>query len=196
MWRDKLEKFAKKLQHPAWGYIHSKRVLDLSIKLAKEQNYDIDLDSITAASFLHDIGAFPDYRVNNTDHSDRSIQLIDEILPKYNFPSDKIPIVKEIIEGHMFYREPSSNIESIIFHDADVLDFMGFIGIARLLSIVGLDDWTPDLQSAIKLIDQFSKELPNKLHSPLAKKIGESRRIEMISFLTGLSEETNDLKLL
>jgi len=52
MWRDKLENFAKKLQHPAWGYIHSKRVLDLSIKLAKEQNYDIDLDSIIAASFL------------------------------------------------------------------------------------------------------------------------------------------------
>jgi hypothetical protein len=35
----------------------------------------------------------------------------------------------------------------VIFHDADTLDFMGAIGVTRLLSIVGLDDWTPGLET-------------------------------------------------
>ncbi|MFX0093291.1 MAG: HD domain-containing protein [Candidatus Hodarchaeota archaeon] len=196
MWRAELEKLAKTLQHPAWGYSHSQRVLELSLNLAKEQNHKIDTDSIVAASFLHDVGAFKDYRIEGIDHSDRSVQLVDEILPKISFPQEKLPIVKDIIEGHMFYKEPSSRIESILFHDADVLDFMGFIGITRLLSIVGLDNWTPNTQSAIELIEKFSKELPDKLCSPLAIKMGEIRRIEMISFLKGLSEETDELKLL
>jgi hypothetical protein len=109
---------------------------------------------------------------------------------------NKIPAVKEIIDGHMFYREPSSRIEAIIFHDADVLDFMGFIGITQLLAIVGISDWTPDVKSALELIQKFSIELPEKLHTPLAQKIGDKRKNEMVSFLNGLFEESNDLTLI
>ncbi len=197
MWnKTELEDFVKTLRHPAWGWSHCQRILELSLRLAKEQNFKVDVESITAASFLHDIGSFPQYKVESMDHTDRSIQLIDKILPKYNFPVDKIPVVKEIIAGHMFYHEPSTRIEAIVFHDADVLDFMGCIGITRLLAIVGISDWTPDVKSAIKLIEKFSNELPEKLHTPLAQKMGEKRKNEMVSFLHSLIEESNELTLI
>ncbi|UCB44614.1 MAG: HD domain-containing protein [Spirochaetota bacterium] len=193
-WEKNIKKFAETLSHPAWGHHHSERVLKLSIHLAKKQNHDIDIDSIIAASYIHDVGAFPEYRVNDMDHSDRSIDLAEEILVNRHFPVEKIKIVKDVIKGHMFYRKPSSRIESIIFHDSDVLDFMGFIGVTRILAIVGLDDWTPDLKSAVRLIKKFRKELYGKLHTPLAKEIGKAREKEMEQFITKLSSETNDLK--
>jgi HD superfamily phosphodiesterase len=91
---------------------------------------------------------------------------------------------------------PTSSVEAVLFHDADTLDFMGAIGIARLLSIVGLDDWTPDLSSAVKLIQRFTQELPEKLHTSQAKEMGEVRQAEMAAYLAALSSETNGLEFL
>ena len=96
----------------------------------------------------------------------------------------------------MFYANPTSQIEAIIFHDADVLDFMGAIGVTRLLSIVGLDDWTPDLKSAIELIQRFSRDLPGKLHTPQARQMGKVRQAEMETYLAALSNETRNLHVL
>ena len=107
-----------------------------------------------------------------------------------------IPLVKDIIRGHMFYENPTSQNESVIFHDADVLDFMGIIGVTRLLSIVGISDWAPDLRSAIERIQQFIKELPVKLHTPQARQIGKIRQKEMETYLETLSKETRNLQVL
>ncbi len=196
MWKQQLLAFTEKLQHPAWGTSHFQRIYELSIQLAKEQNIDVDQDALFAAAYLHDIGAFEPYRRPEIDHAVRSIQLVEEILTPMDFPAEKIPIVKDIIRGHMFYEIPPSNIESIIFHDADVLDFMGIIGVTRLLSIVGISDWAPDLRSAVELIKRFIKELPEKLHTNQARKIGEIRQKEMEIYLETLSKETQNLQVL
>ena len=96
----------------------------------------------------------------------------------------------------MFYAKPSSQIEVVIFHDADTLDFMGYIGITRILSIVGLDDWTPDLKTAVTLIRRFSKQLPKSLHTPQAQEIGKARQAEMQTYIKALSDETSRFKVL
>ncbi|MCG8571018.1 MAG: HD domain-containing protein [Spirochaetes bacterium] len=196
MWKEKLIEFSKNFNHPAWGFHHSERVMALSIYLAEQQKMLIDQDIITAASFLHDIGAFNQYRKADVDHSDRSAELITDILTEINFPTGKIPAVQLVVEGHMFYRNPSDSQEAIIFHDADTLDFMGYIGITRLISIVGMDDWTPDVQSAITLIKDFSKKMLSHLQTPLAQQIGQERKKEMDNFLEKLSDQTCGLKKL
>jgi len=68
---------------------------------------------------------------------------------------------------------------------------MGTIGITRILSIVGIDDWTPDLKSAIKLIERFSKELSQSLVTKKAQEIGQIRKKEMEDFLKNLASQTN-----
>jgi len=90
----------------------------------------------------------------------------------------------------MYDQAPSKAIEAVVFHDADTLEFLGVIGITRILSIVGLDDWTPDLKSAVGLIRRFSQELPEKLVTPLAKESGLKRKWEMQDFLRLLESES------
>ena len=192
MWKQKLLDFAKEFEHPAWGFSHFNRIHELALELVKSQRLDIDEDVLYAAAYLHDIGAFKPYSQEGKDHADVAIDNCNDILKSIEFPNEKIASVKDAIKSHMFHVKPEENIESQIFHDADTLDFMGTIGIARILSIVGIDDWTPDLKSAIKLIERFSKELPQSLVTEKAKEIGQIRKKEMDVFLKNLAGQTNN----
>ena len=196
MWKDKIFDLVKEFKHPAWGISHFTRVYKLSLELVKVDQLRIDYDALYAAAYLHDIGAFKPYSQKEKDHSDVAIENCDDILGSTDFPQDKFQLVKDIIKSHMFYATPVNNLESKIFHDADTLDFMGTIGVTRILSIVGKEDWTSDLSSAIKLIKKFSTELPSSLVTNVAQKIGEVRKKEMEEFLKNLAEETNQYEFL
>lgn len=192
MWQKELDTYLKTFEHPAWGYAHSRRVYATCLELAESEGAAVDWDALLAASYVHDLGAFPPYRREKVDHADRSAQVAGKLLAGYGFPAAKIPLVKVIVSGHMFYSDPGAELEAVVFHDADVLDFMGCVGITRLLAVVGLDDWTPDLNSALKLIRKFSRELPGKLHLASAREIGGRRREEMHRYLAELGTETGD----
>ena len=196
MWKDKLIEIVKDFKHPAWGFTHFTRVYELSLELAKAQEAEVDDEALYAAAYLHDIGAFEPFRQEGRDHSDIAIENCDEILKSIDFPSGKVPLVKEIIKSHIFYAKLGESIESKIFHDADTLDFLGMIGITRILSIVGKADWTPNVKSAINLIEKFSNDLPKNLHTDPAKEIGKVRQKEMIEYLEKLGHETNKLDLI
>jgi len=196
MWKQQILSFVEEFEHPAWGVPHSKRVYKLSLHLAELQNTEVDQDCLFAAAYLHDMGAFEPYKQPGVDHAERSVQIVGEVLASVGFPTEKVSLVEEIVHGHMFYADPANRDEVVLFHDADTLDFMGSIGIARLLSIVGLDDWTPDLNSAVKLIERFSQELPGRLYTPQGKEIGRVRQAEMLAYLTALSNETSGLETL
>ena len=192
MWKQKLLDFTKEFEHPAWGFSHFNRIHELALEIASAQQVDIDVDVLYAAAYLHDIGAFKPYSQEGKDHADVAIENCDEILKSIDFPNEKIASVKDAIKSHMFHVKPEENMESKIFHDADTLDFMGAIGITRILSIVGLDDWTPDLKSAIKLIERFSKELPQSLVTKKGQEIGQIRKKEMDVFLKNLARQTKN----
>ncbi len=196
MWKSKLLEFVKPFTHPAWGITHFQRIYELATKLAEKEKLDVDRDSMFAAAYLHDIGAFEPYSQKGKDHSEVAIENCSEILLSIGFPEDRIDLVKDIIKGHMFYVKPSDIKESIIFHDADTLDFMGTIGISRILAIVGKEDWTPDLKSAIFLIQKFHDELPLQLYTTAAKEICSERLFEMKDFLGKLSQQTKDFELI
>lgn len=192
MWKNRLLDFTKKFEHPAWGFSHFNRIYELALELALSQQLDVDKDVLFAAAYLHDIGAFKPYSQKGKDHSDVAIEHCNDILKSIDFPMKKISLVKDVIKSHMFYVKPEENTESKIFHDADTLDFMGSIGVTRILSIVGIEDWTPDLKSAIELLEKFSKELPQSLVTEKAREIGQIRKKEMDVFLKNLAKQTND----
>ena len=196
MYRESISQFAERFQHPAWGINHFKRVYSMSLKLAEAEKVDLDEEAIFAAAFLHDMGAFEPFKDSLIDHADRSTQLCVDKLLQFKFPAQKIALVKDIIEHHMFYSDSGTSFEAVVFRDADMLDFMGYIGITRMLSIVELDNWTPNLKSALDLIYKFSIELPEKLITSEAKKIGYIRKAEMEEYLKVLSKETEDFKYL
>ena len=95
-----------------------------------------------------------------------------------------------------FSAEPGTSREALLLHDADTLDLLGAIGVARVLSLVGLDDWAPDLPSAVRLIDRYSRELPERLALPGARALALVRQREMTAFLTSLATETGGFSTL
>ena len=196
MWRDYILVFAEKFEHPAWGFNHCNRVYKTAMDIAKVEGLVVDEEIIYAAAYIHDMGAFEPYKIADVDHAERSAQLTEETLNNLKFPEDKIKQVKEVIEHHMFYAELGPSSEAVVFRDSDVLDFMGIIGITRLLSIVGKDDWTPSLDVAIELIQKFSDELLEKLVTNEAYRIGTIRKVEMDDFLDRLNVETDNLEYL
>ena len=193
MWRQKLATFIGQYEHPGWGIAHSERVYELALELAKQQDISVDQDALLAAAYLHDVGALDPYKQEGVDHAERSAALANESLIYAGFPPNKMPLVKEIILGHMFYAERPTLIEAVVFRDANTLDFLGAIGVARILASVGLDDQTPNMQKAVSLLQRFSRELPGTLLTRPAKRIGKVRQAEMQSFLAALSNETDKL---
>ena len=127
MWKEKLIEIVKDFEHPAWGLSHFTRVFELSLELAKVQQVNVDDEALYAAAYLHDIGAFEPYRQESKVHSDIAVENCDEILNSIEFPSEKIPLVKEIIKSNMFYAKLGVSIESKIFYDAILLIFWGLL---------------------------------------------------------------------
>ena len=196
MWKEHLREFVDSFKHPAWGLSHSARVYEMALHLAQEQSAALDEDALLAAAYLHDIGALGDYRQPGMDHAERSVQVIGDILAATDFPPEKIPLVKDIILGHTFQARPTSPLEAVLFHDADILDFMGYVGVTRLLALVGKHDWAPDPAGALGTIRRFSRQMPALLLTSQAQSIGQSRLAEMESYLSGLTAETDNLRTL
>lgn len=196
MWKEALHAFLGEFSHPAWGTGHSRRVYDLALRLAEQEGVAVDAECLYAAAHVHDLGALEPYREEGVDHIERSLQAAPAILSQVGFDMDRYDRVAGCIGGHMFYTRPENWPEDIVFHDADTLDFMGDIGIARVLSIVGKDEWAPDLPSAIDLVRRFRLELPDTLVTASAGFIAKARRTEMERFLEGVSEATDGLRFL
>ena len=191
-WKATIYQFSKdNLQHSAWGVSHYERNYLLSKKIAKLENIKIDDDVLFATAFLHDIGVFEPYIIEGAEHSKIAVDNVVNILRPSGFPMEKINDVKASIMSHMFYAEVSKNEVSRIFHDADTLDFLGNIGIARIISATTRHKWATDLPAAIKTIEKFNSELPSKLIFNSSKEIASKRAKEAALFVGSLKVESN-----
>lgn len=191
-WRDSVRAFAEAhLQHTAWGPAHARRDFQVTMMLAHEEKVPVDTDALYAAAYLHDMGGIPPYAVAGVDHGDRSIQLVDTLLQAWGFPMQKAPLVKEIIDHHQYYRPADTLAIAILFRDADILDFMGAIDIARIVSLTTREGFTPDLSHAIQVIRKQMADMPGLLQSATAKQEGQRRVAAMRAFLDALAQESD-----
>ncbi len=111
----------------AHGYPHVERVRKLALWLSKF--YEVDEEVIEIAVLLHDIGRL----CGGDEHAHESAILARRLLEVLNYPKDKLEKVIEAIEAHSYTSgvEPKS-LEAKIVSDADKLDALGSIGIARV----------------------------------------------------------------
>lgn len=190
-WKKSIYQYAEtNVKHSAWGLAHSERDYQISIDLAERENIIVDRDVIFAAAFLHDLGAIDPFKDKNIEHSIRSVELVEPILAESGFPMQKWPQVKAAILGHMYYAERPTENEAIVFHDADTLDFLGVIGITRLVSITERHRWAESLAGAFATLQQFKNEFPSKLVTESARQIAAQRIQEIEQFEIKLQQET------
>lgn len=196
-WRANIRAFAEThLQHTAWGPAHGRRDYEMTLSLARAEGVAVDDDALYAAAYLHDMGGIPPYAKAGVDHGDRSIQLVDSVLRDAGFPMEKSALVKEIIDHHQYYRPPDTLAVAVLFRDADILDFLGAVDVARILSLTTREKFTPDLPHAVEAIRQNMLQMPGRLQSAAAKREGAKRVAEMQRYLDELAAETDSLRVL
>ena len=84
-----------------------------------------------------------------------------------------------MILGHTYYGPLPKTHDSLYFRDADILDFMGTLGLARLFGAVQDSGPQTPLRKILVLGESFVTEMPTKL-STTASKIAASPLIEQM----------------
>ena len=196
-WRIAVYDFCRnRLQHSAWGLAHAERNFLMAQQLAREEGLALDQDVLFAAAFLHDVAAFEEFGKVAVDHTEHGADVAAKFLADTSFPKEKISAVQDAIREHMFYSKVGERPEAIALHDADTLDFLGSVGIARIISLTTRHRWAGDLRAAIATIDKFNKELPPRLITRAARKIADERAQETKAFLDSLDAQTHGGKSL
>ena len=164
----------------------------MATELARTDSLSIDEEVLFAAAFLHDMGTFAPYVVAGAEHSQTAVDNLTSVLIDAGFPSAKIAAVSTAVLAHMYYAEVPSDATATVLHDADTLDFLGVIGVTRILSLTSRHPWASDLQTALGTLESFSEELPAALRTNAAQEIGRTRVTQMRALLSTLREETVD----
>ncbi len=192
-WKQAIYQFAvENLQHSAWGLEHYERNYLVATELAQQDSLTIDEEVLFAAAFLHDMGTFAPYAVTGAEHSQTAVDNLESVLLDAGFPSAKIAAVNSAVLAHMYYAEVPNDATATVLHDADTLDFLGVIGVTRILSLTSRHPWASDLQTALATLENFSTELPESLRTDAAQEIGRTRVAQMRELLSTLRKESVD----
>jgi len=195
-WRATVRELAMShFKNPAWGYSHCLRDYALARELAAADHVALDEDVLYAASYLHDMAAFPPWEDVKVDHSDVGARLVDTVLKGTGFPMGKIEAVRGAIRTHMYYRDPVGP-EALYLHDADALDWLGAIGVARIIALVDPHGGNPDGPKAVAMLTDNLAKVPARVLSPAGRGRVPERKAELEKFLSDLKRETDDLRTL
>lgn len=116
-----------------------------------------DPNVLLAAAYFHDVVNLPKDAPNRTLASTQSADLAVKVLPDLGFPADKLAAVHHAIAAHSFSAGITpTTTEAMILQDADRLEALGAIGIARLFHVAG------SMGGAL-----FDPNDPMALHRPL-----------------------------
>jgi hypothetical protein len=151
----------------------------------------LDDDVLYAAAFLHDVAAFAPRQKHGVDHADEAAQLIGRLLEGTGFPMAKIDAVRGAIRTHMYPREPQGP-EALYLHDADALDWLGAIGVARIFALVDPNGGQPDGPAAVKMLQEYLVKVPPRILSPAGRARSAQRVQELRDYLKALGAESAD----
>ena len=121
---------------PAHDFEHVMRVYHNAQKITKKESANQKL--VLTAALLHDIVSYPKSSKRSKLSSVESAKKSKSILKKYAFSNEEISIVCNAIEDHSFSQNRiPRTIEGKILQDADRLDALGAVGIARVFATSG-----------------------------------------------------------
>ncbi len=104
-----------------------------------EQHPEADALVVMAACYLHDLVNLPKNDPDRSQASRRSAKLARHQLAWMNFPPGRLDAVAHAIEAHSFSANiPAESLEAKIVQDADRLDGLGAVGLARMFYIAGM----------------------------------------------------------
>lgn len=138
---DKIEKYMlanMPSSDPVHGPEHIYRVLTNAWDIAAHCEQAFDQNILVAACLLHDIGRIEHERRPQFSHAQLGSWKVFSFLGSIGWEEKDAQAVADAILTHSQHEEHQAvSIEAQLLFDADKLDTMGFIGIARLLMHTG-----------------------------------------------------------
>ena len=183
---------------------HILRVWKNCLKIADGESIHCDLEILVAAAFFHDLVNLPKSASQRHMASKYSAKHVAEYLSGTDFPNKKIPAVQHAIEAHSFSanKEPTT-LEAQILQDADRLDALGAIGIARTMYVAGTmnkklydaDDPCAknrpldDVEFALDHFEVKLFKIADTMKTKTGKQLAQARITQMRTFYNDLIEE-------
>ena len=129
----------QELSSSAHDISHTYRVFKNCLEISKSIP-EVDVEILRVSSLLHDIAKVQEEQDNtgSTDHAFLGAEMAKQILLELNYPITFIEHVCDAIRTHRYRGENiPSTLEAKVLFDADKLDAIGAIGIARSFMIAG-----------------------------------------------------------
>ena len=207
----------KELSNSHHDMEHVLRVYNLCLRLAGSEP-NVDLDVLKTAALLHDIARVKEFqdKTGTVEHASLGAEMAEGILKKLDYSGEKISQIQHCIAVHRYRRnrEPQT-LEAKILFDADKLDSLGALGVARAFMMAGdfhqriysdvpieeyLQDNVVGWKGEVGLKDvskhtpnlEFElkfKHIPDRLYTQRAKEIAEDRLKFMERFFEKLRLE-------
>ena len=181
---------------------HVQRVVINAEKFAQLENADLEI--VIPAAWLHDCVAVSKDSSLRNQASKLSAEKAEQLLKEWNYPLENIDAIKHAIEAHSY----SANIkpltlEAKIVQDADRIDSIGAIGVARMMMVGGKMNCrlyqsedpfctTREPEDRQWTVDHFYSKLlklNSGFHTQAAKQEAQRRHDYMINFLKQLETE-------
>lgn len=202
---------------PSHDFSHTERVVKLSSHLALSEP-SADKEVIEIAAWLHDIGRNEEDKSKASnkekkfDHAEIGANKAEIFLKNLEYSQIKTDAVIHAIKTHRYRKkDPNSTpntIEAKILYDADKLDSIGAIGVARAYSYAGeqkyklYSDFNPDKEEDYKGMKKDPKKhtpvieyqvklkfVKDTIFTKRAKEIAEKRHIFISTYFKELENE-------
>lgn len=203
---DKIKHKVKRLlegRDPAHDFYHIKRVYKNAKIIGRHERPNMDI--LLPAVLLHDLVMHPKGSAKSSKSADESADLAEDILQSYGYPQDEITQICYCIKMHSYSKKfvPAS-IEGKILQDADRLDALGAIGIARTFSVGGSENRklynandpfyrtvreVDDIQWTLDHFQTKLLKLEYSMHTKMGKKMAQERTSFMLLFIRQLQKE-------
>jgi uncharacterized protein len=120
-------------------FYHSERVLNVALHIQKKEGGDKYV--IGAAALVHDICRPWEKKTGKSHFGEEALEIIKGVLEKSEVSEDKIPDILKVVSLHDIYdwteKLENKSLELQIVQDADNLDAIGAIGVARTFAFGG-----------------------------------------------------------
>lgn len=156
---------------------HIMRVYSMAERLGTEMGADMEI--LRAAALLHDAaGSAPNSATRKTHHLVSS-EFAREVLSKEGWPEERIAAVQHCIRAHRYRSdgEAPQTVEARILFDADKLDVLGAIGVARTVAYAAINGQPFYAEPSKKFLASGQKE-PGEPHSAYHEYLFKLRKIK------------------
>ncbi|HEV8404557.1 MAG TPA: HD domain-containing protein [Nitrososphaera sp.] len=203
---DKVERKVIKLldgRDSAHDFQHIKRVYKNAEVIGRREGADMKI--LLPASLLHDLVVYPKGSAKTSKSADDSADMAEKLLKSYRYPQDEIDKICYCIRTHSYSKRlVPATLEGKILQDADRLDALGAIGIARTFSVGGSERrsfYNPDdpfwksnreLNDREWTLDHFRTKLlklKETMHTKTAREMAKERAKFMELFIKQLQKE-------